>query len=70
MSCLEKDPDARPKTARQLASALGACPDAWNEEEARAWWHQRGADSHRRVASGEEEGAALPIDRRERDRAP
>jgi serine/threonine-protein kinase len=40
LSCLEKDPAARPKDARTLRAALGHCGDAagWTEEEAASWW--------------------------------
>jgi serine/threonine-protein kinase len=40
LSCLEKDPAARPKDARTLGAALARCGDAggWTEEEATTWW--------------------------------
>jgi eukaryotic-like serine/threonine-protein kinase len=41
---LEKNPDARPPNAREFRRALLACDvPAWTDEEARAWWTQRGA---------------------------
>ena len=40
MQCLEKDPDQRPQTVRDLAVMLERCAgvDRWSEEKARAWW--------------------------------
>ena len=40
MSCLDKDPAARPQDADQLASLLAAGGEGWTATEARAWWHQ------------------------------
>jgi serine/threonine protein kinase len=41
-SCLAKDPEQRPRDARELAAALRAIPippeHAWTAEAARAWW--------------------------------
>jgi serine/threonine-protein kinase len=41
-SCLAKDPEQRPRDARELAVALRAIPippeHAWTAEAARAWW--------------------------------
>ena len=44
LSCLEKDLERRPRTARELARALDACDDveAWTEEQACAWWDDHG----------------------------
>ena len=43
LSCLAKDPAARPESARALARAFGSCADvpAWNETEAEGWWRER-----------------------------
>ncbi len=40
LSCLAKDPAARPQTARALSAALGAIEGAgdWTEARARDWW--------------------------------
>jgi serine/threonine-protein kinase len=40
LACLEKDPERRPASARDLAGRLAACDDvpAWSEAEARLWW--------------------------------
>jgi serine/threonine-protein kinase len=40
LSCLAKDPAARPQSARALSQLLGAVElaDSWSQEQARAWW--------------------------------
>jgi serine/threonine-protein kinase len=40
LRCLEKKPERRPATARELARLLHAIPlaDPWSEERAEAWW--------------------------------
>ena len=41
LSCLAKQPDQRPGSARQLAEAISASTrEAWSEEEAARWWQQ------------------------------
>jgi serine/threonine-protein kinase len=44
LSCLEKDPARRPRTAAEAAEALEGCRDAepWTSEKARAWWVGKG----------------------------
>ncbi len=44
LSCLAKDPEERPATARLLAASLAACADAdtWTENNAQEWWDERG----------------------------
>jgi serine/threonine-protein kinase len=43
LSCLAKDPDQRPESAKALADALKACDDVtpWDETVARAYWRER-----------------------------
>jgi serine/threonine protein kinase len=39
LKCLEKDPGARPASARELERMLAACDvPPWTEEDADAWW--------------------------------
>ncbi|MBI4603481.1 MAG: serine/threonine protein kinase [Planctomycetes bacterium] len=40
LSCLEKEPARRPRSAQDLIHALEACEDAsaWSEDLAQAWW--------------------------------
>lgn len=42
LACLEKDPDARPQSADELARELRATglADAWSQDRARAWWEE------------------------------
>jgi eukaryotic-like serine/threonine-protein kinase len=43
LSCLEKDPARRPRTADEAAAALDACgTDTWTREQARSWWIGKG----------------------------
>jgi eukaryotic-like serine/threonine-protein kinase len=47
LACLEKDPNNRPQTARELAERLRAVPlaERWTEERARRWWLANGGRS-------------------------
>jgi len=40
LSCLRKDPAARPASAADLGQVFAACADAsaWDEEQASVWW--------------------------------
>jgi serine/threonine-protein kinase len=40
LACLEKDPNNRPQTARELAERLRAVPvgERWSDEKAQHWW--------------------------------
>ena len=39
MSCLEKDPNKRPQSARDLFEMASACcSDGWSNRDAKAWW--------------------------------
>jgi serine/threonine-protein kinase len=52
LACLEKEPDRRPPTARELARRLRSVPlaDRWGDEQAEAWWEEVGL-SHRDASS-------------------
>jgi serine/threonine-protein kinase len=43
LSCLQKDPDRRPESAKALAEALRACDDVtpWDERDAQRFWRER-----------------------------
>ncbi len=45
LSCLEKNPESRPRSARDFIASLDACRDvpAWTDDEARSWWSAQGA---------------------------
>ena len=53
LSCLEKDPDRRPQSARELISRLLDCDDVdpWTQDQASAWWAE-----HSRTLRGNEGG--------------
>jgi eukaryotic-like serine/threonine-protein kinase len=57
MSCLAKDPQQRPASARELARRLAACADAaaWSREAAEQWWSCLGGrvDARRRRRSAD-----------------
>jgi serine/threonine-protein kinase len=42
LRCLEKSPDRRPSTAREIERLLRSVPleDSWSEERAEAWWSE------------------------------
>jgi eukaryotic-like serine/threonine-protein kinase len=60
LSCLAKDPAARPQTASALLAALTSCVDAggWSEHEADSWWRIFGQPADR--APPHQEGACSP----------
>jgi serine/threonine protein kinase len=59
LACLEKDPELRPRSSRQLADMLGACAAAgeWTEEQARAWWVEHAEEIRTET---EESGKSMP----------
>ncbi len=56
MQCLEKNPNKRPQTARELSDALGALQfdHPWTDERARLWWKQNRPE-HLRATSALDE---------------
>jgi len=46
MTCLEKEPQKRPRSALELDSQLARvrCEEPWTEERARAWWSAHAPD--------------------------
>ena len=63
MQCLEKNPNKRPQTARELSEALTALQfeHPWTDERAELWWKQNRPE-HQRATSAldEKERANLP----------
>jgi serine/threonine-protein kinase len=62
MQCLEKNPNKRPQTARELSDALGALQfdHPWTEERAELWWKQYRPEQQRAAsAMTEKERAAV-----------
>jgi len=60
MSCLEKNPNRRPQTARELSEMLGSLTfaPAWTEERARLWWRRHHPEQ--RVEPATTEGEQAP----------
>jgi eukaryotic-like serine/threonine-protein kinase len=58
MSCLEKNPNRRPQTARELADALRALTfeHPWSEERSRLWWRKHRPENEKPLPS-----AAAPV---------
>jgi serine/threonine protein kinase len=56
MQCLEKNPNKRPQTARELSDALGALQFdlPWTDERAALWWRQNRPE-HLRATSALDE---------------
>jgi serine/threonine-protein kinase len=58
MACLDKNPNRRPQTARELADALSSLrfQTPWDEDAAELWWtqHEGPPPAARRTADPEE----------------
>jgi serine/threonine-protein kinase len=67
MACLDKNPNRRPQTARELSEFLSSLSfqSPWDEEFAEVWWtrHESPRPSHRRATDPEElrDAAEPPI---------
>jgi serine/threonine-protein kinase len=48
LSCLSKEPGARPQTARELSERLAEIDvgGEWTQERAREWWKAAGVPAH------------------------
>jgi serine/threonine-protein kinase len=69
MQCLEKNPDKRPQTARELGEGLAALTfsQPWTEERAELWWKRYSPTSNaptepRERTESSEPPAAAPVD--------
>ena len=62
MDCLEKEPQHRPSSARQLRLALAAVATevSWDEEVARAWWAEHHAREPEGAGPSEDGDGATP----------
>jgi serine/threonine-protein kinase len=63
MSCLAKDPRARPSSADELAERLGACEPrgAWDQAAAKQWWQLHHAASFVEGAGDDTESPAATL---------
>jgi hypothetical protein len=56
MQCLEKNPNKRPQTARELSDALSALrfDHPWTDERAELWWKQNRPEQERATSALDE----------------
>jgi hypothetical protein len=62
MQCLEKNPNKRPQTARELSDALSALQfeHPWTDERAELWWKQNRPEEQRATSAlSEQERASV-----------
>lgn len=52
LSCLSKDPSARPRSAAEISDALDGHAEPWTEQDARRWWERRAAAVRSAVQTG------------------
>ena len=71
LSCLEKDPERRPRDARALQDALDAAGvEPWTEADARGWWAARAAGHAPQAGTSSTDGAHRPAPTAETDQRP
>jgi hypothetical protein len=60
MQCLEKNPNKRPQTARELSDALSALhfEHPWTDERAELWWKQNRPEEQRATSALDEKERA------------
>ena len=65
LGCLEKSPQARPRSAAEIARLLDDCTDvsAWTPDQARAWWQ-----SHKTALAARREERTRLVSTIDRDR--
>lgn len=68
MACLEKNPNKRPQSARELKDSLRALVFAppWSEERARLWWKKHGVQTPSQPPNAEADSGPTLGDRSER----
>jgi len=64
LACLEKEPQDRPQSARELQARLRACHTCqdWSQTEAREWWNTCGCELRPRVSAETSPASARTLD--------